>query len=87
MRRESDLALGNVIGSNIFNSLMVLPASGAIAQVPVPPGGVSDLIVSWLLAAALIPIFFFGKAYLGRIAGAIFLLAYFGYAAARILYT
>ena len=38
-RKESDLALGNIIGSNIFNSLVVLPASGVIASVPVPPGG------------------------------------------------
>ncbi len=86
VRRESDLALGNVIGSNIFNSLMVLPTSGVIAQIPVPSGGVSDLVFSWLLAAALIPIFFFGKAYLGRISGAAFLTAYFAYAAVRILY-
>ncbi len=86
IRRESDLALGNVIGSNIFNSLMVLPTSGVIAQIPVPQGGVGDLILSWLLAAALLPIFFFGKAYLGRVSGAVFLLVYLGYAAARIAY-
>lgn len=85
MRRESDLALGNVIGSNIFNSLMVLPVSGVIAQIPVPRGGVGDLALSWFLAAALIPIFFFGKAYLGRISGAAFLLVYIGYAAFRIV--
>ena len=83
-RGESDLALGNVIGSNIFNSLMVLPVSGVIAQIPVPKGGISDLVVSWLLAAALIPLFFFGKAYLGRISGSAFLFVYFGYAAYRI---
>ena len=58
--------------------------SGVIAQIPVPHGGISDLIVSWLLAAALIPLFFFGKAYLGRISGSAFLLVYFGYAAYRI---
>jgi cation:H+ antiporter len=85
-RRESDLALGNIIGSNIFNSLMVLPASGAIAQIPVPPGGLSDLILSWLMAAALIPIFLFGKAYLGRITGSVLLIVYFGYAVVRIMY-
>lgn len=85
-RGESDLALGNVIGSNIFNSLMVLPASGLIAQIPVPPGGVADLVVSWLLAAALIPLFFFGKAYLGRVSGSAFLVVYLGYAIARIGY-
>jgi cation:H+ antiporter len=87
MRRESDLALGNVIGSNIFNSLLVLPASGVIVQIPLPRGGVSDLVVSWLLTAALIPIFFFGKAYLGRVSGFALLLVYFGYAAVRIIYS
>ena len=84
-RGESDLALGNIIGSNIFNSLMVLPVSGVIAQVPVPEGGISDLVWSWAFAAALIPIFFFGKAYLGRISGFAFVLAYFVFAALRIL--
>jgi len=84
MRGESDLALGNIIGSNIFNSLMVLPLSGVITQIPVPHGGVSDLLWSWVFAVALIPIFFFGKAYLGRISGFAFLLAYFVYAALRI---
>jgi len=85
-RRESDLALGNIVGSNIFNSLIVLPASGMIAQIPVPSGGVGDLILSWLLAAALIPIFFFGKACLGRITGSALLIVYFAYAAVRIAY-
>ena len=84
IRGESDLALGNIIGSNIFNSLMVLPVSGVITQIPVPLGGVSDLLWSWVFAVALIPIFFFGKAYLGRISGFAFLLAYFVYAALRI---
>jgi cation:H+ antiporter len=83
-RRESDLALGNVIGSNLFNSLIVLPASGVLIQVPVPKGGVGDLVFSWVLAAALIPVFFFGKASLGRITGVILLGAYAAYAVIRI---
>jgi len=61
VRRESDLALGNVVGSNIFNSLVVLPTSGLISQIPVPRGGISDLLMSLFLAAFLIPIFIFGK--------------------------
>ena len=84
-KRESDLALGNIIGSNIFNTLMVLPVSGAVAQVAVPDGGIADLVMSWVLAAALIPIFFWGKAYLGRWSGSGFLVVYVGYATARIL--
>lgn len=85
MRRESDLALGNVVGSNLFNSLMVLPISGLIGRIPIPEGGIGDLVVSWLLAAVLIPIFFFGQACLSRVAGALFVVAYLSYAAYRIL--
>jgi len=84
VRRESDLALGNVIGSNLFNSLMVLPAGGVLTHIPVPEGGVVDLAFSWLLAAAVILAFFLGRAVLGRWSGVLLLLSYFGYALARI---
>ena len=86
VRRESDLAVGNVVGSNIFNSLMVLPASGLTSQIPIPRGGVSDLVVSWLLAALLIPIFIFGKAHLGRKTGSFLLVIYVSYVVVRVYY-
>lgn len=84
LRRESDLALGNVIGSNIFNSLLVLPISSLISHIPIPDGGVGDLMVSWAFTAVLIPIFFIGRAILGRVEGVLFLLAYCAYAVYRI---
>lgn len=84
IRGEADLALGNVVGSNIFNSLVVLPASSLISQIPVPSGGVGDLLLSLFLTAILIPIFIFGDARLGRNIGAFLLLTYFGYAYLRI---
>ena len=84
-RKESDLALGNILGSNVFNSLIVLPAGALTGSVPIPSGGVQDLIVTWLLSAALIPIFLFGRAVLGRTSGALLLVAYFGYAILRVL--
>ena len=84
-RGESDLAVGNVVGSNIFNALMVLPAGALIVDIPVPAGGVADLALSWLFAAALIPIFLVGKARLNRASGAMFLAAYFGYAIYRVM--
>lgn len=83
-RGESDLALGNVVGSNIFNSLIVLPASSIISQIPVPQGGIGDLLLSLFLTAILIPIFVFGDARLGRTEGVFLLVLYFGYAAIRI---
>jgi cation:H+ antiporter len=84
LRGESDLAVGNVIGSNLFNSLVVLPASGLLAEIPVPDGGIIDLAVSLVLAILLIPFFLFGKARLGRPVGAMLLLLYVGYAVYRL---
>ena len=85
LRKEPDLALGNVVGSNIFNSLLVLPSSAVITEVSIPDGGVTDLLVSWGLVVLLIPFFVFGKAQLGRAAGALLLAIYVGYAVARLL--
>lgn len=87
IKKESDLALGNIIGSNIFNSLIVLPASGLIAGISVPRGGVGDLIFSWVLAAVLVPIFLYRQARLGRITGLLFVGAYLAYAVIRIMAT
>lgn len=86
MRRESDLALGNVIGSNIFNSLIVLPTSGLISQIPIPRGGIGDLAMSLGLAALLIPIFIFGEAKMGRKTGGFLLIAYTAYIVMRVVY-
>jgi len=85
MRGESDLAVGNVVGSNIFNGLFVLPISALVKAVEVPTGGIGDLLLSWVFAGLLIPIFFFGNARLGRPVGAIILMVYFLYFAARLM--
>ncbi len=77
MRREPDLALGNVVGSNIFNSLIVLPISTLITNVAVPQGGVMDLLVSWGFVVLLVPFFILGEARLSRAAG-VFLLVLYG---------
>jgi cation:H+ antiporter len=73
---ESDLALGNIVGSNIFNSLVVLPAAGIIRPIPVPEGGALDLAVGFLFVLVVIPLFFFSQARLGRLAGAGLLTTY-----------
>lgn len=83
-RKESDLAVGNVVGSNIFNALMVLPASAMVHSIDIPPRGVIDLAFSLALAAMLIPVFIFGKARLGRPVGAVVLLAYLSWVLFRL---
>lgn len=84
IRNECDLAVGNVIGSNLFNTLLVLPASGVAGSIDIPPGGVIDIAFSWVLVAVLIPVFIFGKAVFGRPVAVIVLLAYVVWAVVRL---
>ncbi|MCP5059397.1 MAG: calcium/sodium antiporter [bacterium] len=49
-----DLAIGNVVGSNIFNLLLVLGASSSLRPVPVPEGGASDLAIVGFLSLLLL---------------------------------
>lgn len=84
MRGESDLAVGNVVGSNIFNGLFVLPTSGLINNIDVPVGGVVDVLVSMAFAILLVSVFYLCKARIGRLMGAVFLLCYALYAVIRL---
>lgn len=85
MRKQADLCVGNVIGSNIFNSLLVLPISALVSPLNVPVGGVNDIFVSLLIAVFLIPVFFLGKRVMSRPVGFLFLAAYLSYLTFRIV--
>ena len=78
-KKETDLAIGNIVGSNIFNSLVVLPAAGLIEPLPIPDGGAVDLAVGFLFILVLIPLFLFSKARIGRGAGIALLSSYLLY--------
>lgn len=62
IRGRSDIALGNVIGSNIFNLLIVLGFSGLLAPLPVLPG-IASGDCWWMLGTTLVllPIILNGK--------------------------
>ena len=75
LRGERDIAVGNVVGSNIFNLLCVLGLTAAIAPggVPVPMSALTfDLPVMLTVAVACLPIFFTGHL-IARWEGALFL--------------
>ena len=78
-KKETDLALGNIVGSNIFNSLVVLPAAAIIRPLPIPQGGDWDLAVGGLFVLVIIPLFLFSNARLGRLAGIGLIAGYFFY--------
>lgn len=56
VRGETDLAVGNVVGSNIFNLLFVLGITSSIAPVPLPASGHWDMVFVAVLSMSLLPL-------------------------------
>ncbi|MGZ8940470.1 MAG: calcium/sodium antiporter [Limisphaerales bacterium] len=87
LRGERDIAVGNVVGSNIFNLLAVLGIAGIVT-----PGGIQvspatlgfDIPIMIAVAVACLPIFFTGHL-IARWEGALFLGYYIAYTAYLIL--
>ena len=87
MKGEKDIAVGNVVGSNIFNIVLVLGVSSIVAPagIAVTPHAVNfDIIFMVCVAVATLPIFFYGYQ-VGRVAGFFFVLFYLIYVGYLIL--
>jgi len=82
-RKHADLAVGNVVGSNIFNLLFVLATTSVIHPVPLPRGGWIDLLAVLGLSVLLVPFSISGNYRILRWEGALLLIAYFAYMGAR----
>lgn len=81
LRGERDLAVGNVVGSNLFNLLFVLGMSAFVLPIPVSAHVIAvDLPVMLAAAIACLPVFFTGYR-IDRWEGALFLLFYAMYLA------
>ena len=81
---EHDLAIGNVIGSNLFNTLAVVGIAGAISPMMTEPEILSrDVLVMSLLTLFLFVLGygFRGEGRVNRLDGGILLLSYIGYTA------
>lgn len=79
---ENDLALGNILGSNLFNTLAVVGIAGSIAPMTVGPEVLSrDMLVmaSLTLSLFLICYGFRGHARINRVEGSILLACYIAY--------
>jgi cation:H+ antiporter len=88
LRGERDIAVGNVIGSNIFNLLAVLGIAASVSPwgIPVSLAVLKfDLPVMLAVALACLPIMFTGHR-IGRREGALFFGYYLAYTAYLILY-
>lgn len=85
-KKNSDIALGNVIGSNIFNIFFVLGTSAVIRPLPAYDGIVID---AWIAAVGGMLVWLFVKTNrereIKRWGGAILLLVYAGYLTYRLM--
>ena len=60
LRRQADVALGNVIGSNMFNLLGIMGVASLVGTIPVDPQFLTfDLWIMLLASLMLIPFVFF----------------------------
>ena len=78
IKGKADIAVGNIVGSNIFNILFVVGTSALITPVAYAPEFLTDGIVC-IAAAVLLWICVFKNKRLGRVGGLLMLLGYGGY--------
>lgn len=78
-RGLGDVAVGNVLGSNVFNLAFVLGASAAARPLELPSGTVMAQVVPALVfSLALVPLGYTGRR-VGRVEGAALLASYAGF--------
>ena len=79
LHKSSDVAIGNVVGSNLFNILAILGITALLTDIPVDPQFMRfDL---WIMFAATVMLWIYvlAKISIGRISGLVFLTGYFSY--------
>ena len=77
VKKNTHMALGNIVGSNIFNITLIL---GLSAQVmPLTSSGITYVDYVVMIAAAFVPLVFGLKGKIGRVAGALMVLCFVAY--------
>ena len=73
-KKNTQLALGNIIGSNIFNILLILGLSSQV--MPLVSADITLVDYAVMIAAAAFPLLFGFKGKIGRVGGAVMLLCF-----------
>ncbi len=71
LRNQAEVALGNVIGSNMFNLLAIIGIASLVGPIPVEPGILQFDLWVMLGASVLLAPFVFLKWHMGRIWGVV----------------
>jgi cation:H+ antiporter len=79
-KRNTDIAIGNAVGSNIFNIFWILGISAIINPIPFKPFNNSDIGMAIFASLLLFTIMFIGKRHtLERWQGGLFIVTYIAY--------
>ena len=73
-KKNTQLALGNIVGSNIFNILLILGVSSQV--MPLVSADITIVDYAVMIAAAAFPLFFGFRGKIGRAGGAVMLLCF-----------
>jgi cation:H+ antiporter len=85
LKKHPDIAIGNVVGSNIFNILLILGASSMMAPLPYKTSFNFDFYMVFFVTIILFAYMFIHTKYrLNRWQGGLFVLIYIGYVASMV---
>lgn len=84
VRKQSDIAIGNAVGSNTFNLLLILGTAGVIYPIETPDINIVDSLFM-LGIGVLLWVFMKIGTKINRVQGMIFLLAYVGYYVMKLM--
>ena len=78
-RRQSEIAIGNVVGSNVFNILGILGVTAIVAPLPVAGRFLAFDLPVMIAASLALSLLLLARPRIGRLTGLVLLLAYAAY--------
>ena len=78
-RRQSEIAIGNIVGSNIFNVLGILGVTALITPVPVADRFLTFDLPIMIAASLALTALLLTRPVIGRVIGSVILIAYVAY--------
>ena len=81
IKAQSDISVGNLVGSNIFNTLLVTGGAGLVRPYEVSSSfaGGLDYWIMIIISIAFVGAIMIGRRVIGRISGVVLLCSYFAY--------
>lgn len=81
IKRQGEIALGNVLGSNIYNVLFIGGVTGIVAPTEIPAGILRFDLPVLVAVSAVVMLFAYSGGRLSRVEGALLVVGYVAYAA------